>query len=76
MNMSITHKIRNIFNLHAQLIQINKFRNIPTILINGSSDSNHSTIFSVLVLVAFAKQKEKTKTRQQPTQTHNFLRIL
>ena len=45
--------------------------NFRKILINdGSSDSNHLSKLSVLVVVAFTKRKE---TEQQTQPTHNLL---
>ena len=55
--------------IHLILIQIHKFRKILRIRINGSSDSNHSSRFTVVVVVAFTK-KEKDKAG---THTHNLL---
>ena len=45
------------------LILVHKFRKIFIILINDSSDSNHSSKFSVLVIFSFKiRSKKKTKT--------------
>ena len=49
-----------------------KFRKIFIILINESSDSNHSSKFKVLVVVAFTKKEEGKRQRQQAKQTHNL----
>ena len=49
------------------LIQIHKFRKILIIHIN---DSNHSSVYTVLVVAAFTK-KEKTSTAH----THNLILI-
>ena len=61
-------------------IQIHKIRKILIILKNDSNDWNHSSKFTVLVVVAFSKKKKKkTKTKkdrqkqkQQGNQTHNL----
>ena len=42
------------------------------ILINDSSDSNHSSTFTVLVVAAFTKKAERKTQRQQAKQTHNL----
>ena len=50
-----------------------KIRKILIILINDSSDSNHSLKFTFLVIVAFVKKEERQRQRQQAKQTHNLL---
>ena len=44
-------------------MQIHKFRKILIILINDSSDSNRSLIFTVFVVVAFTKKKGRKRQR-------------
>ena len=44
-------------------MQIHKLRKILIILKNDSSDSNHSSTFTVLVVVAFTCKKRKKKTK-------------
>ena len=50
-----------------------EFRKILIILINFSSDSNHSSTFTVLVVGAFTNKEEGKRQRQQAKQTHNLI---
>ena len=52
------------------LIEIHKFIQI---LINDSSDSNHSSTFTVLVVATFTKKEEIKTQIQQAKPTHNIL---
>ena len=53
-------------------IQIHKIRKILIILRNDSSDWNHSSKFTVLVVVAFSKKK---KTKKKPDKHKNSKEI-
>ena len=41
-----------------------------------SSDSKHSSKFTVLVVAAFTKEEKRKRQRQQEKQTHNLLVII
>ena len=49
-------------------MQIHNFRKILIILIHDSSDSNHSSKFTVLVVVEFTKIKRKKTAIKANTQ--------
>ena len=51
-------------------IQIHKIRKILIILKNDSNDWNHSSKFTVLVVVAFSKKKKK-KTKKKKKKNKN-----
>ena len=55
------------------LIPNRKFRKIFKILINNSSDSNHSLTFTVLVVDAFTDREDRKKQGQQAEHIHNLL---
>ena len=59
---------------YVGLIQIHNLRKILIILIKKtSSDSNHSSKFTVLVIVTFTKEEKRKRYRQQAKQAHNRL---
>ena len=60
-----THNIRNmldsyVYSLRFIDLDLEKYLRSRKVLINDSSDSNHSSIFTVVAVAAFIK-KEKTK---------------
>ena len=59
--------------LTCLLIWIHEFGKILTIHVNDSSDSNHSSIFTVLVVASFTKKEERQRKREQAKYTHHPL---
>ena len=74
-----THNNRNMFDSYGYLFRFviilkndsSNHKWLNAILINDSSDSNHSSIFTVLIVAAFTKKEERQ--RQQEKQTHTIL---
>ena len=63
----ISNSTFEIFVIHTSLFQIHKFRKVLIILINDSSESNHSSKYTFLVVVAFTRKEETKRANTQPS---------